>query len=62
LFFKKNALRKDRSSTELIIQIYYLDHETRMILRQTQNNKEARLFIKQILIDKIEKKNQSKRQ
>jgi hypothetical protein len=58
LFFKKNALRKDRSSTELIIQIYYLDHETRMILRQTQNNKEARLFIKQILMDKIEKKNQ----
>jgi hypothetical protein len=56
LFFKKNALRKDRSSTELIIQIYYLDHETRMILRQTQNNKEARLFIKQILMDKIEKK------
>jgi len=33
-----------------------------MILRQTQNNKEARLFIKQILMDKIEKKNQSKRQ
>jgi predicted membrane chloride channel (bestrophin family) len=62
LFFKKNALRKDRSSTELIIQIYYLDHETRMILRQTQNNKEARLFIKQILMNKIEKKNQSKRQ
>jgi predicted membrane chloride channel (bestrophin family) len=62
LFFLKNALRKDRSSTELIIQIYYLDHETRMILRQTQNNKEARLFIKQILMDKIEKKNQSKRQ
>jgi hypothetical protein len=56
LFFKKNALRKDRSSTELIIQIYYLDHETRMILRQTQNNKEARLFIKQILMDKIKKK------
>jgi hypothetical protein len=27
-----------------------------MILRQTQNNKEARLFIKQILMDKIEKK------
>jgi len=33
-----------------------------MILTQTQNNKEARLFIKQILMDKIEKKNQSKRQ
>jgi hypothetical protein len=29
-----------------------------MTLKQTQNNKEARLFIKQILIDKIEKKKQ----
>jgi hypothetical protein len=32
-----------------------------MILRQTQNNKEARLFIKQILIDKIEKKKSIKK-
>jgi hypothetical protein len=61
-FFKKRNTQKDPSKFKLTHQTHDLSHETKIaILKVNWNNHETQFSINPMLKDKIEKKNQLKK-